>query len=75
MRFILNITSVIIFGYVTTLSAAVDSNTPILNEQQRQVYEKLKNVDTTIPSSRGIIPESNVSSERNDTICFISRSI
>jgi len=55
------------------LSAAV-STSPLQNEEQRKVYEKLQNIDTTIPSPI-FSPEFKTTDDRNDSICFISRSI
>lgn len=65
----------ILFCTVSTGYAATDSMVPFLKEEQRKLYQKLENVDTVIPSSDGIIPEINVSAEKNDTVCFITRSI
>lgn len=62
------------FG-VLTGHAATDTMIPFLKEEQRKLYQKLENVDTAIPSSEGIVPEVNVSEEKNDTVCFITRTI
>lgn len=69
---IINIT--LIFGYLSVISASI-LDVPVQNEQQRQLYEKLQNVDTTIPSSEKIIPEPTLSKDKNDTVCFVSNSI
>lgn len=55
--------------------SALSIDTPLQNEQQRQIYEKLQNIDTTIPSSEYITPESNISKDKNDTVCFVTQSI
>ena len=59
----------------STLSAASTVNTPLQNEQQRQIYERLQNIDTTIPSSQSITPESNLTKDKNETVCFKTTSI
>lgn len=59
----------------TTLFASPDLGVPLQNEQQRQIYEKLQNVDTTIPSVPIPTIEINTSKVQKDEHCFISRSI
>ena len=54
---------------------ADDISSPILHEQQRQIYEKLQNIDTKIPSSKDIGIEANISIDQNDTVCFPIKSI
>jgi hemolysin activation/secretion protein len=65
---------ILLMGY-STLFAASTVDLPLINEQQRQIYEKLQNVDTTIPSSEQITPESNLTKDRNETVCFNTTSI
>lgn len=67
-------TLLILSGY-STLFAASSIDFPLINEQQRQIFEKLQNVDTTIPSSKTIQIESNASIDRNDSVCFKTTSI
>lgn len=50
-------------------------DTPLKNEQQRQIYEKLQNIDTTIPSLSMTPVEINTSKAQKDAYCFISHSI
>lgn len=64
----------VLSGYLT-LFAASTVNTPLQNEQQRQIYERIQNLDTTIPSTQSISPESNISKDINDTVCFKTTSI
>lgn len=64
----------ILCGY-STLFAASPADLPLINEQQRQIYERIKNIDTTIPSSEHITPESNISKDKNETVCFKTTSI
>lgn len=59
----------------SVLSAASIVDTPLQNEQQRQIYERIQNVDTTIPASQRLTPESNVSKEKQDKVCFITHEI
>jgi hemolysin activation/secretion protein len=56
------------------LSASANTN-PLQDEEQRKVYDKLLNIDTTIPSVKMFSTEHNISVDRNDSICFLSRSI
>ncbi len=60
-------------GSTALAISSVDS--PLINEQQRQIYERLQNVDTTIPSSEAITPESNISKDLNETHCFKTTTI
>jgi hemolysin activation/secretion protein len=46
-----------------------------MHEQQRQIYERIQNIDTTIPSSEHITPESNLTKDQNETVCFKTTSI
>lgn len=69
--FKLIINTLILFS--ATLYAEIAA--PLQNEQQRQIYERLQNVDTTIPSSQSITPESNLTKDKNDTVCFVTNSI
>jgi hemolysin activation/secretion protein len=59
----------------STLFAIISDETPLKNEQQRQIYERIKNIDTTIPASGIITPESNLSKDKNETVCFVTKSI
>lgn len=59
--------------FSVSLSAEIAS--PLQNEQQRQIYERLQNIDTTIPSSQSITPESNLPKDKNETVCFKTTSI
>lgn len=59
----------------STLYAASTDNIPLQNEQQRQIYERIQNIDTTIPSSQSISPESNLTKDHNETVCFKTTSI
>lgn len=59
----------------TILFASTDLGAPLQNEQQRQIYEKLQNIDTTIPSIPLAPKETNISQDQNDSVCFVSRSI
>ena len=61
-------------GY-SIVFAASPIDFPLINEQQRQIFEKLQNVDTTIPSSKTIQIESNATIDRNDSVCFKTTSI
>lgn len=63
-----------IFGHTAGFGASAP-DIPLLEEQQRQIYEKLQNIDTTIPSSDNISPESNITKDKNDTVCFVADSI
>lgn len=65
----------LIFNAYSTLFAASPADLPLINEQQRQIYERLRNIDTTIPSSEHITPESNLTNDKNETICFKTTSI
>lgn len=58
-----------------SLFAIITDESPLKNEQQRQIYERIKNVDTTIPSSQIITPESNLTQDKNETACFLTKSI
>lgn len=58
-----------------SLYAITSDETPLKNEQQRQIFERIKNVDTTIPASQIITPESNLSQDKNETVCFVTKSI
>lgn len=66
---------IMLWGSSLTLFAASTVNTPLQNEQQRQIYERIQNIDTTIPSSQSITPESNLTKDRNETVCFKTTSI
>lgn len=65
----------LIFNAYSTLFAASPADLPLINEQQRQIYERLRSIDTTIPSSEHITPESNLTNDKNETICFKTTSI
>lgn len=64
---------ILFFSVSALLGEAI--NAPLINEQQRQIYEKLQNVDTTIPSSEHITPEANITEDKNDTVCFVTHTI
>lgn len=71
-------TKVLFCAYIFLPSAGSGASAPdipLLEEQQRQIYEKLQNIDTTIPSSDNIAPESNITKDKNDTVCFVTDSI
>lgn len=55
--------------------SASTADVPFQNEQQRQIYERLQNINTVIPSSEYIAPDTNLSKERNETVCFKTVSI
>lgn len=65
----------ILFIGFSTLFASSTDESPLKNEQQRQIYERIQNVDTTIPSSEPITPELNISQDKNETVCFKTTSI
>lgn len=69
-----NITLILLSAY-STLFAAATVDLPLINEQQRQIYERIQNIDTTIPSSEQITPESNLTKDHNETVCFKTTSI
>lgn len=47
-----------------------------MNEQQRKLYEELKNLDKSIPSSNlSVVKKGEVSVDTNDSVCFITHSI
>lgn len=58
------------------LNAASTSELPIMNEQQRKLYEELKNLDKSIPSSNlSSIKKADTVADTNDTVCFMTHSI
>lgn len=59
----------------TPLFALSTVDSPLIDEQQRQIYERLQSVDTAIPSSEPITPESNLTNDQNETVCFKTTSI
>lgn len=69
-----NILTILLSAYAT-LFAASPADSPLINEQQRQIYERIQTIDTTIPSLQGITPESNLTKDRNETVCFVTKSI
>ena len=70
-----NIITILLINGCSSLFAASMADSPLINEQQRQIYEKLQNIDTTIPAAEGVKPESNVSVEKKDAVCFATDSI
>lgn len=58
-----------------SLFAITSGDSPLKNEQQRQIYERLRSVDTTIPSSESLVPESYLTNDQNETVCFKTTSI
>lgn len=58
------------------LHAASTSELPIMNEQQRKLYEELKNLDKSIPSSNlSSIKKADIVADTNETVCFMTHSI
>lgn len=71
----MKILNIIVICFFSLRLFALSIDTPLQNEQQRQIYERIQNVDRTIPSLQHITPESNASREKEEKICFITHEI
>lgn len=60
--------------YTVAIGAPTVDN-PLKNEQQRQIYERIQNIDTTIPTPNHSNTELNISQDINEPICFTTTSI